>query len=51
MRKGIRLALDAARASGQQLPVAAATDYALGEADVGRSFDDGLGRREEAAQA
>jgi len=51
MRKGIRLALDTARASGRQLPVAAAADYALGAIDGGYSRDDGLGLREGAAQA
>jgi 3-hydroxyisobutyrate dehydrogenase-like beta-hydroxyacid dehydrogenase len=51
MRKGVRLALETARASGQQLPMAAAVDYALGAVDGGFSRDDGLGLRHGAARS
>ena len=52
MRKGIRLALETAHASGLQLPVAAAVDRALGRVtESGRAYRGVAGRYEGAARA
>ena len=52
MHKGIRLALETARTSGLQLPVAAAVDRALGRVkESGRAYRGVAGRYEGAARA
>jgi 3-hydroxyisobutyrate dehydrogenase-like beta-hydroxyacid dehydrogenase len=52
MRKGIRLALETAHASGLQLPVAAAVDRALGLAkEPGRAHRGIAGRYQGVARA